>query len=59
MQTGDRLQLSVEHPTGEFTVELRLVDCQLTGCGLVRTARLLFEGNVLIPGEIWQNTVKS
>lgn len=59
VETGDRMQLSVEHPTGEFTVELRLIGGQLAGCGLVRTARLLFEGNVLIPGDVWQNTVKS
>jgi 4-oxalomesaconate tautomerase len=59
VEIGDRMQLSVEHPTGEFTVELRLVDGQLAGCGLVRTARLLFDGNVFIPGDIWQKTVKS
>lgn len=59
VDTGDRIRLSVEHPTGEFTVELRLSDGELAGCGLVRTTRLLFEGNVLIPGDVWQNTVKS
>lgn len=50
---GDVRRLSVEHPTGEFTVELRLQDGQLAGCGLVRTARLLFDGFVCIPGVIW------
>jgi len=59
VETGDRVQLSVEHPTGEFTVELRVIDGQLAGCGLVRTARLLLEGNVLIPGDVWQKPVKS
>lgn len=50
---GDARRLSVEHPTGEFTVELRLQDGQLAGCGLVRTARLLFDGFACIPGTIW------
>ncbi|WP_223545264.1 4-oxalomesaconate tautomerase [Pseudomonas sp. A-B-19] len=59
VETADRVQLSVEHPTGEFTVELRLIAGQLAGCGLVRTSRLLFDGDALIPGDIWQKTVKS
>ncbi|AHL76901.1 4-oxalomesaconate tautomerase [Stutzerimonas stutzeri] len=50
---GDVRRLSVEHPTGEFSVELRLQDGQLAGCGLVRTARLLFDGFVCIPGVVW------
>ena len=50
---GELRRLSVEHPTGEFTVELRLQDGQLAGCGLVRTARLLFDGFVCIPGAVW------
>lgn len=57
--SGDRVRLSVEHPTGEFTVELRLLEGQLAGCGLVRTARLLFEGNVLIAADIWQKSVRT
>jgi 4-oxalomesaconate tautomerase len=50
---GDVRRLSIEHPTGEFTVELRLKDGQLAGCGLMRTARLLFEGVVCVPQGIW------
>jgi len=53
---GSLLRLSVEHPTGEFTVELRLQEGQLAGCGLVRTARLLFDGFVCIPGAIWSGS---
>lgn len=45
---GDLLALSVEHPTGEFTVELRRDNGVITGCGLLRTARLLFDGVVCI-----------
>ncbi|WP_454834435.1 4-oxalomesaconate tautomerase [Pseudomonas lini] len=52
---GERLQLSVEHPTGEFTVELRVNDGKLTGCGLLRTSRLIFDGKVCIPRSIWDN----
>jgi 4-oxalomesaconate tautomerase len=50
---GEVRRLSIEHPTGEFTVELRLKDGQLAGCGLMRTARLLFEGVVCVPQGIW------
>ena len=46
---GDTMQLSVEHPTGEFTVELRFQDGRLTRCGLMRTARLLMDGVVFVP----------
>lgn len=50
---GEVKRLSVEHPTGEFTVELHLQDGQLTGCGLIRTARLLFDGVVCVPNSLW------
>ena len=56
---GDLRRLSVEHPTGEFTVELRLRAGRLAGCGLVRTARLLFDGFVHIPGALWSGRVRS
>ncbi len=39
---GDTPLLSVEHPTGEFSVTLQLdADGATAGCGLLRTARLL------------------
>jgi 4-oxalomesaconate tautomerase len=50
---GEVKQLSVEHPTGEFTVELRLQDGELVGCGLMRTARLLFDGSVCVPATLY------
>ena len=46
---GEHLHLSVEHPTGEFTVELQIDNGLLVGCGLLRTARLLFDGHVCVP----------
>ena len=50
---GEVKRLQVEHPTGEFTVELRLQDGELVGCGLMRTARLLFDGNVCVPDTLY------
>jgi 4-oxalomesaconate tautomerase len=51
---------SVEHPSGEFSVTL---DIDYSGpqpkvrkAGLLRTARLLSRGEVLIPGGIWTRT---
>lgn len=44
----DEQHLSVEHPTGEFSVRLRLDNGRLASCGLVRTARLLFDGHVFV-----------
>jgi 4-oxalomesaconate tautomerase len=43
--------LSIEHPTGEFTVRLQM-DAQhrvITGAALLRTARPLFRGHVIVP----------
>jgi 4-oxalomesaconate tautomerase len=53
VEEGEVKRLSIEHPTGEFTVELRLQDERLLGCGLMRTARLLFDGFVCIPSSVW------
>lgn len=50
---GERVQLAVEHPSGEFTVQLRLDNGQLAGCGLLRTARVLFDGKVRVPLGAW------
>jgi 4-oxalomesaconate tautomerase len=49
---GEVKRLQVEHPTGEFTVELRLQQGGLAGCGLMRTARLLFDGFVCVPDTL-------
>jgi len=47
-------RLSVEHPSGEFSVLLqRAGDNPLAGCGLLRTARTIFAGEVLIPAAVW------
>lgn len=49
---GEVKRISVEHPTGEFSVEIRLHNGQIAGCGLIRTARLLFEGRVCVPESL-------
>lgn len=48
---GSERTLSVEHPSGEFTLSFRLAGDRVESCGLVRTARLLFDGQVLIPAH--------
>lgn len=50
---GQNKNLSVEHPSGEFSVELTL-DKQgnVTSAGLLRTARLLSRGELFIPENI-------
>lgn len=51
-------RLAVEHPTGEFGVMLtRDAAGNVTKSGLIRTARLLFDGRVAIPGSIWAGKV--
>ncbi|HEX8606611.1 MAG TPA: 4-oxalomesaconate tautomerase [Pseudoduganella sp.] len=41
--------VSVEHPTGEFSVELEVDGQQVTRAALLRTARPIMRGEVLIP----------
>ena len=47
-------RLAVEHPTGQFSVMLTRDDAgTIINSGLIRTARLLFDGRVAIPGSLW------
>lgn len=51
-------RLSVEHPTGELSVELEVAETdgaepQVVRASLIRTARALFRGEVLIPSSVW------
>ncbi|HUY04447.1 MAG TPA: 4-oxalomesaconate tautomerase [Rhodocyclaceae bacterium] len=53
---GSPTRISVEHPTGEFSVELELdpTDPQkVVRAGLLRTARLIMRGEVMVPSAIW------
>ncbi len=50
-------KVSVEHPSGEFSVELELdpADAQnVVRAALLRTARLIMRGEVMIPASIWK-----
>ncbi|HWV75909.1 MAG TPA: 4-oxalomesaconate tautomerase [Isoptericola sp.] len=55
---GD-VHVSVEHPSGEFTVSLGLVGDDpptVVRSALLRTARLLMSGEVLVPRAVWDPT---
>ncbi|UCE30953.1 MAG: 4-oxalomesaconate tautomerase [Burkholderiales bacterium] len=57
MPAGRVKTVSVEHPSGEFSVELELDpnDGQnIARAALLRTARLLMRGEVMIPASIWK-----
>ena len=53
LPAGKIKTLSVEHPTGEFTVRLELGGTDekpvVERAGLLRTARLLFDGQIFVP----------
>jgi 4-oxalomesaconate tautomerase len=56
MPQGNPKTISVEHPTGEFSVELGLDPANpqnVTRAALLRTARLLMRGDVMIPRSLW------
>jgi 4-oxalomesaconate tautomerase len=49
--------VSVEHPSGEFSVELEVdpADPQnVVRAALLRTARLIMRGEVMIPASVWE-----
>ncbi|MCM5704678.1 4-oxalomesaconate tautomerase [Larsenimonas salina] len=49
-----RAEISIEHPTGDFTVSLMTNDQgQIEQSGVIRTARLLSKGHVYIPSAVW------
>jgi 4-oxalomesaconate tautomerase len=53
-------QMSVEHPSGEFSVTLEVGGTHeqpsVLKAGLLRTARLIFRGEVLVPAAVWDGT---
>lgn len=56
VDSGGRIQVSVEHPAGEFSIELGLdpVNPQrVIKSALLRTARLIMAGDVFVPRRIW------
>jgi len=53
---GITKRVSVEHPTGEFSVELALDPANpqnVTRAALLRTARLLMRGEAMVPRAVW------
>jgi 4-oxalomesaconate tautomerase len=54
---GSPIVISVEHPSGEFTVTLELSGAgeqfSVGRSGILRTARALMSGAVLIPQSVW------
>jgi 4-oxalomesaconate tautomerase len=50
-------RLDIEHPTGFFTVETEVENgpdgARFTRSALLRTARTLMRGEVLVPGSVW------
>ncbi|MFZ6772623.1 4-oxalomesaconate tautomerase [Undibacterium sp. SXout7W] len=56
MSAGDVTTVSVEHPTGEFSVELGIDPTNpqnVTRAALLRTARLIMRGEVMVPEFVW------
>jgi 4-oxalomesaconate tautomerase len=52
---GNPKKVSVEHPTGEFTVELEIDPSNpqnVTKAALLRTARLIMRGEVMVPNQL-------
>lgn len=57
MPAGTTRTVSVEHPTGEFSVELGLDPANpqnVTRAALLRTARVLMRGEVMVPASVWR-----
>ncbi|GAA3667764.1 4-oxalomesaconate tautomerase [Arthrobacter ginkgonis] len=57
--TASAVPVSVEHPSGEFTVQLELDPADPTRVArsaLIRTARLIMAGDVMVPGHLWNPT---
>jgi 4-oxalomesaconate tautomerase len=53
---GPSLEVEVEHPTGFFTVQMEVDNSsgtpQVTKSALLRTARMLMQGNVFVPSSL-------
>lgn len=53
-QVENPAALSVEHPSGEFSVALKTeASGKVSGAALIRTARNIMRGEVMIPADIW------
>jgi 4-oxalomesaconate tautomerase len=56
-RTEGSVEVEVEHPTGFFTVTIEVNvsggTVSVTRSALLRTARLLMRGEVLVPSSVW------
>jgi 4-oxalomesaconate tautomerase len=62
--TGGPADIEVEHPTGFFTVTLEVQiapdgTIAVTKSALLRTARLLMRGDVMVPASVWDKKGRS
>jgi 4-oxalomesaconate tautomerase len=57
-QDGPVQRLSIEHPSGEFSVEFQVErsggGLKVMRSSLIRTARALFRGELLVPASVWE-----
>jgi 4-oxalomesaconate tautomerase len=61
MPGGNSKKVSVEHPTGEFSVELEIDPANpqnVTRAALLRTARLIMRGEVMVAASVWNGDAK-
>jgi 4-oxalomesaconate tautomerase len=66
MPTDENPSLSVEHPTGEFSVALQTRAAphlpgghEVTQAALLRTARLIMRGEAMVPSSVWNSGDKT
>ncbi len=63
MPQGVQRAISVEHPTGEFTVNLTMGGTAdhptIERAGLMRTARILMDGTAFVPGSLMSGSEKA
>lgn len=51
---GNPASLSIEHPSGEFSVALETDgNGKVNGAALIRTARNIMRGEVMVPARVW------
>jgi len=66
LPTDEHPSLSVEHPTGEFSVALQTRAAphlpgghEVTQAALLRTARLIMRGEAMVPSSVWNSGDKT
>lgn len=62
LPAGGNPAVSVEHPSGEFTVQLEVDPSdptRVTKSALIRTSRLIMAGNVMVPVNLWPSPIES